>query len=106
MRWRSGVAGVDGKGQWVLVGAGEGAGWPAAEPAAAGLRAGRRNRYITGTTYSSQATASSHVVAGLKLKMPLSSVPYQLSGGTWADTSKARLFSPGRSPASWRSWTP
>ena len=40
--------------------------------------------------------ASSQVVAGLKLKVPLSRVPYQLSGGTAPETSKARLFRPGR----------
>ena len=33
-------------------------------------------------------------------------VPLQLSGGTASDTSNARLFRPGRSPASCRSCTP
>ena len=41
---------------------------------------------MVGITYASQAIASSLVVAGEKLKMPLSSVPYQESGGTAALT--------------------
>ena len=35
-------------------------------------------------------------MAGEKLKVPLSSVPYQLPGGIVALTSKARLFRPGQ----------
>ncbi len=42
-------------------------------------------------TYASQAMASSLVVAGEKLKMPLSKVPYQEPGGMVSETSKARL---------------
>jgi hypothetical protein len=63
----------------------------------------RMNRVRVGTTYSSQAVASSQVVAGEKLRLPLSSVPYQLCGGACPETSKARLFRPGRMPASYRS---
>ena len=51
---------------------------------------------MVGTTYASQAIASSLVVAGEKLKMPLSSVPCQEPGGMTFDTSKARLYRPGR----------
>ena len=61
---------------------------------------------MVGMAYSSHAAASSTVVAGEKLKMPLSSVPYQDVGGTAVETSKARLFRPGSTPASWRSCTP
>ena len=45
---------------------------------------------------ATQAMASSQVVAGEKLKMPLSRVPYQLSAGSACETSKARLFRPGQ----------
>ena len=50
--------------------------------------------------------ASSTVVCGEKLKMPLSRVPYQESGGIAALTSKASVFRPGRIAASCRSCTP
>ena len=63
-------------------------------------------RNITGTTYRTQTVASSTVVAGEKLKMPLSSVAYQVVGSIVSETSQARLLRPGRTPASWRSWTP
>ncbi len=39
--------------------------------------------------------ASSHVVAGEKLKTPLRRLPYQDEGGTWADTSNARALEAG-----------
>ena len=61
---------------------------------------------MVGTAYASQAIASSLVVAGEKLKMPLSRVPCQEPGGITFDTSKARLYSPGRKRASCRSCTP
>jgi len=59
----------------------------------------------SGTTNSMRALPPP-MVSGLKFTVPLSSVPYQLSGGTAPETSKARLFRPGRSPASCRSCTP
>ncbi len=63
-------------------------------------------RSITGTTYSTQTVASSTVVSGEKLKMPLSSAAYHVPGSMVPDTSQARVFSPGSTPASCRSWTP
>ena len=50
--------------------------------------------------------ASSQVVAGEKFRVPLRMVPSHDEGGICLLTSKARLFSPGRMPASCRSWTP
>ena len=43
-------------------------------------RCGRRKKIRTMPTYSTQATACSTVVAGVKLKMPLSRVAYQDCG--------------------------
>ena len=61
---------------------------------------------MVGTTYSTQASASSLVVTGEKLRTPLRTVAYQVPGAIVSETSKARLFRPGRKPASCRSWTP
>jgi hypothetical protein len=63
--------------------------------AAAGLGCERRwilyrKIVMVGTTYAIQTVSSSQVVAGEKLKMPLSRVPYQLVGGMALETSKAR----------------
>src|SRR5262245_23735767 len=70
------------------------------------LRTPRTNRVIVGTTYSSQTVSSSTVVAGEKLKTPLSKVAYHVVGSRVSEMSHARLFRPGRMPASCRSWTP
>src|SRR4051812_35118028 len=72
----------------------------------AATRWGRRNSPSTGTRYATYTVSSSHVVAGLMFSVPFSSVQYQLVGGICWDTSKARFWRPGRTPDSWRSWTP
>ena len=61
---------------------------------------------MTGPAYNSQAAASSRVVAGEKLKIPLSRAPYQVFMSTVSETSKARSRRPGRNRASCRSCTP
>src|SRR3954468_511491 len=62
---------------------------------AARAGAGRRKMTDTGTTYSSQTVACSQVVCGVRLSVPRSSVPYQLSAGTAPEMSKASASRPG-----------
>jgi hypothetical protein len=97
------LSGRSGKGTGQRWAAGAGAGVAAT---AEGMRTLRRKRNNVGTTYATQAVSSSQVVAGEKLKMPLRKVPSQEVGAMVPLTSNARLFSPGRMPASCRSWNP
>src|SRR5882757_9602414 len=69
-------------------------------------RPGSRNSVSTMPTYNTQTIASTTVVWGERLKMPLSSVPCQESAGTIALMSNASVFSPGRMLASCRSCMP
>ena len=72
------------------VGAGAGArGW-----SGGGRRGGRAAS--SARRSSTQTVASSPVVAGEKLKMPLSSVAYQVPGSIAPETSKARLLQAGQ----------
>ena len=80
-------------------------GW-AATGRGGGRRAGRAAS--PRTTYAQPDHAPrATVVAGEKLKIPLSTVAVPASRGrTTSVTSNMVLSSPGSTPASWRSWTP
>ena len=90
----------------VVVGEVVGFGETVSADRAPGRRTVTKNMVSTGITYSSHATAWSHVVDGEKLTVPFSRVAYQLEGGIWAETSNARLSRPGSTPPSCRSWMP